>query len=97
MKFYCGNENEYIGSLYNDTFLGNAMMLRYFKIPNDVFASLMNKYPSGFEMRIELVDNKAGTGEYAFHNFGYLHINQSLEETREAMYYFLNSLQLLSH
>ena len=92
MKFYCGNENEYIGSLYNDTFLGNAMMLRYFKIPNDVFVSLMNKYPSGFEMRIELVDNKAGTGEYAFHNFGYLHINQSLEETREAMYYFLNSL-----
>ncbi len=90
LKFYCGDEDEYVGELYNDTFLGNAMMLRYFEIPAEEYNALMSKYPGGFDMRIELVDNKPGTEGYAFHNFGYLHANQTLQDTSRAMYQYLN-------
>ena len=92
LKIYYGNNNEYVSTMYNDTCLGNAMMLRTFKIPDDRYATLMNKYPGGFDMKIELIDNRAGIDGYGFHNFGYLHINQTLEETSNAMYYYLNCL-----
>ena len=41
LKIYCGNENEYVDVLYNNTFAENPMMLKYFKI---VFIIMINTF-----------------------------------------------------
>lgn len=75
----------------NDTFVENPMMLRYFKIPDDDFATLIAANPEGFDMSVDLYDNLPSAG-YGFHNFGYLHVNQTEEQVSDAMRFYLNSL-----
>ena len=74
---------------YNNTFIENPMMFRYYKIPDNVYANLMNGHDD-FDMYIEIID--AQTAGYGFANFGYLHVNQTLESTSDAMRYYLNHL-----
>ena len=81
---------EYSSEMFNDTFVENPMLLRYFKIPNEQYASLLESDRSGFDMYIEFIDNR--TNDYGFHNFGYLHVNQSEEQVSDAMRYYLNNL-----
>ena len=64
------------------------MLLRYFRIPDTEYALLGGS--NGFTMHIDLVDGR--TGNFGFHNFGYLHPNQTLESTADAMRYYLNHL-----
>ena len=77
-----------VGTLLNNTFTDNKMMLKYFVIPEETFNALGGS--NGFQMRIDLVDGR--TGDYGFHNFGYLHVNQTKEEVADAMRFYLNSL-----
>ena len=77
-------------SMKNDTFVENPMMLRYFKIPDDDYQTLIAANPSGFDMSVDLYDNV--TSGFGFHNFGYLHVNQTEEQVSDAMRYYLNSL-----
>ena len=79
---------EYSSQMLNDTSMGNPMLLRYFKIPDEQYA-LLNK-ETGFNMYIELIDNR--TGNYGFHNFGYLHVNQTKEQVGDAMRFYINNL-----
>ena len=79
---------EYSYTMFNNTFMDNQMLLRYFKIPNAQY-DLLDKI-NGFSMYIELVDDR--TNAFGFHNFGYLHPNQTLESTADAMRYYLNML-----
>lgn len=80
---------EYFDVFYNNTFVENPMTLRYFKIPDATFATLTAEHDD-FDMYIEIID--AQTSGYGFANFGYLHVNQTLESTSDAMRYFLNHL-----
>ena len=80
---------EYSENFFNNTFVENPMTLRYYKIPDDKFATL-TAGGNDFDMYIEIVDNQ--TAGYGFANFGYLHVNQTLESTGDAMRYFLNHL-----
>lgn len=75
----------------NDTFVENPMMLRYFKIPDADYETLIAANPEGFDMSVDLYDNLL-SGGYGFHNFGYLHVNQTEEQVSDAMRYYLNSL-----
>lgn len=79
---------DYSSQMLNDTSMGNPMLLRYFKIPDEQYA-LLNK-ETGFNMYIELIDNR--TGNYGFHNFGYLHVNQTKEQVGDAMRFYINNL-----
>ena len=79
----------YSADFYNNTFVENPMTLRYFKIPDDKFAELTTN-SDDFDMYVEIVD--PATEGYGFANFGYLHANQTLESTGDAMRYFLNHL-----
>lgn len=74
-----GSETAYIETIKNNTFSGNGMVLRYFKISDDIW----NAYKStGFKMSFELFDNVTGNGGYAYHLFGYFHANQTFDEIR---------------
>ena len=88
LRFIYGPNNEQI-ILKNNAFVGNPMMLWYVKIPDDKFASLDKE--NGFDMHVELVDYS--TSDYAFHNFGYLHVNQNEDEVSDAMRFYLNHLK----
>ena len=79
-------------TLLNNTFVGNPMMLKYFKIPDQDYALLDKE--NGFEMYIELVDERSG--DYGFHNFGYLHINQTKEQVADAMRLYLNKIGMVT-
>lgn len=79
---------DYSSQMLNDTSMGNPMLLRYFKIPDEQYA-LLNK-ETGFNMYIELIDNR--TDNYGFHNFGYLHVNQTKEQVGDAMRFYINNL-----
>ena len=89
LEFHCEDK---VYEMENDTFSGNPMLLRYFKIPDSDFEELMTAHPDGFEMYIKLIDQR--TENYGFHNFGYLHVNQSEEQVGDAMRYYLNHIQL---
>ena len=78
--FYGAHEYVY----KNDYTTGNTMMIHYFKIPDADFVASAN-------MHIELYDNATGAG-YGFHNFGYLHVNQTEDDVGAAMRYHLNHL-----
>ena len=86
LEFHCGDKTY---TQFNDTSMGNPMLLRCFKIPDDDFAELMDGV-SDFDMYISLHDGR--TGGYGFHNFGYLHVNQTAEQTGDAMRFYLNKL-----
>ncbi len=88
LNIYYGN---YVHSFYNDTFVENPMLLRYFKIPDDAYASLMAS-GDDFDMHIEIVDYQVEG--YGFANFGYLNVNQSAEQVSDAMRWFINNLNL---
>lgn len=88
LKFHYGS---YSYTMLNNTFVGNEMLLRYFRIPDAEYATLDNV--NGFTMYIELVDNR--TYDFAFHNFGYLHVNQTEEAVGDAMRFYLNNLSTL--
>ena len=79
----------YSADFYNNTFVENPMTLRYFKIPDEQFATLTAS-ESDFDMSVDIVD--PCTAGYGFANFGYLHVNQTEESTSDAMRYFLNHL-----
>lgn len=79
----------YSADFYNNTFVENPMTLRYFKVPDDKFAELTAE-ADNFDMYVEVVD--PATEDYGFANFGYLHVNQTLSSTSDAMRYFLNHL-----
>ena len=83
--YYAGH----VGSIYNDTFVENPMLLRYFKIPDNVFAELKAN-GDDFDMHIEIVDYQ--TEGYGFVNFGYLHVNQTEEQVSDAMRFYLNNM-----
>ena len=84
---------DYSSTMLNNTFSENPMLLRYFKIPDDEFNNLDKV--NGFEMYIELVDQRNGSnGAYSFHNFGYLHVNQSKQDVIEAMRYYINHMDI---
>ena len=87
LEFHFG---EYTATQLNNTFSENRMLLRYFKIPDDKYALL--DHDNGFTMYIKLVDNR--TKDYGFHNFGYLHVNQTEEQVGDAMRYYLNNIKL---
>lgn len=86
LVFHCGNHTY---DFYNNTFVENPMTLRYFKVPDDVFAEL-TATSDDFDMYVEIVD-PVGYG-YGFVNLGYFHVNQTLESTGNAMRYFLNHM-----
>ena len=88
LNIYYGN---YVRSFYNDTFVENPMVMRYFKIPDDAYASLMNG-ADDFEMHIEIVDYQ--TSGYGFANFGYLNVNQTVKQVSNALRWFINNLNL---
>ena len=81
---------EYSTDVLNNTFSENPMLLRYFKIPDEEYANLNKE--SGFEMYIKFIDER--TSDYAFHNFGYLHVNQVEEQVGDAMRYYINHVDL---
>ena len=89
----CGEENYHYGSysadFYNNTFVENPMILRYFKIPDDKFIELTTD-SDDFDMYVEVID--PATSGYGFVSFGYLHINQTKESTGDAMRYYLNHM-----
>ena len=85
LEFHYG---EYSSTIHNTTFVDNPMMLKYFKIPDDKYALL--DHEGGFEMYIKFIDNKESG--YGFHNFGYLHVNQTEEQVSDAMRYYLNNM-----
>ena len=76
-------------SFYNDTFVENPMLLRYYKIPDAIYQELMAA-GDDFDMSIEIVDYQ--TADYGFVNFGYLHVNQSEEQVGDAMRFYLNNM-----
>ena len=76
-------------SMYNDTFVGNPMLLRYYKIPDAIYLDLMDGHDD-FDMYIEVVDYQ--TKDYGFVNFGNLHVNQSAAQVSDAMRLYLNNL-----
>lgn len=82
------NYGPYHATHLNDTSMGNPMLLRYFKIPDEQY-DLLDKV-NGFEMSITLHDGR--TGDYGFHNFGYLHVDQTKEQVADAMRLYLNSM-----
>ena len=86
LKIYYG---DYFAVFYNNTFMENPMTLRYFKVPDAAYKYLKTQGET-FDMHIEIID--AQTAGYGFANFGYLHVNQTLESTSDAMRYFLNHL-----
>ena len=86
LKIHYGS---HFGVFYNNTFMENPMTLRYYKIPDAVYDSLKAEGDT-FDMYIEIID--AQGADYGFANFGYLHVNQTLESTGDAMRYFLNHL-----
>ena len=88
LKIYYGNA---FSVFYNDTFLENPMILRGFKIPDAAYASLMSD-GDDFDMYIEILDQQ--TADYGFVNFGYLHVNQTLEQVSDAMRYYINRMDL---
>ena len=79
-------------TLLNNTFIGNPMMLKYFKIPDEDYALLDKE--DGFDMYIEFVDDRPNN--YGFHNFGYLHVNQTKEQVADAMRFYLNKIGMNS-
>ena len=79
----------YFDVFYNNTFIENPMMFRYFKVPDAAYNDLMSQ-GDDFDMYIEIID--AQTSGYGFANFGYLHVNQTEESTSDAMRYYLNNL-----
>ena len=79
---------EYTYTMFNNTFMDNQMLLRYFRIPDAQYELLDSV--NGFDMYIDLVDDRSNA--YGFHNFGYLHINQTEEQVSDAMRYYLNHL-----
>ena len=78
---------------YNDTFVGNPMLLRSFKIPDTAYNALKSE-GEDFEMYIEIVDNCVGGYQdaYCFANFGYLNVNQTEDSTSDALRWFINNL-----
>ena len=72
----------------NTAFVGNPMMLWYAKIPDEDYAKFTE---SGVQMSLELYDD--ADSDYGFHNFGYLHVNQTEEQVSNAMRYYLNHLK----
>ncbi len=80
---------DFHATLKNDTFVGNTMMLHHFKIPDEQFETFDGK---SFKMKVILHDHSSS--DYAFNNFGYLHINQTKEDCANAMRYYLNHLDL---
>ena len=81
----------YMQSVYNDTFVENPMLLRYFKIPDTAYEALMEN-GDDFDMHIEIVDYQVEG--YGFANFGYLNVNQTAEQVSDAMRWFINNLNL---
>ena len=77
-------------SFYNHTFMGNPMMFGYFKIPDAEYQSLLES-ADDFDMYIEIVDYQSSN--YAFANFGWLHVNQTESNVMDAMRIFLNNLE----
>lgn len=66
--------------VWNDTFIGNTMLYRYYKIPDDIYSKLDTE--AGFEMSVRLFDS--APNNYGFHNFGNFYVNQTLEDVRTA-------------
>lgn len=87
LEFHYGT---YTKTICNPTFVENPMLLTYFKIPDEEFATL--DHDNGFDMFIRFIDNRSAG--YGFHNFGYLHVNQSEEQVGDAMRYFLNHINM---
>ena len=87
LEFHYG---DYTSTMLNNTFSENPMLLRYFKIPDEQFANLDKD--TGFEMYITFVDYR--TYDYAFHNFGYLHINQTEDSVGDAMRFYINNMDM---
>ena len=85
LDFVFDNGAGHAGTIHlkNDAYVENTMMLWYFKIPNFVADST-------YVMHVELYDD-ADSG-FAFHNFGFLHVNQTLQQVSDAMRLYLNSL-----
>ena len=88
INIYYGN---HVYNLYNNTFVENPMLLRYFKIPDSVFAELTANNED-FDMHIEIVDQQSSG--YGFVNFGYLHVNSNESQVSNAMRFYLNHMNL---
>lgn len=85
IEFFYDNGAGHNGSikLKNNAYVENTMMLWYFKIPSFVSAST-------YTMHVELYDDSIS--DFAFNNFGYLHVNQTEEQVSDAMRWYLNHL-----
>lgn len=88
INIYYGN---HVYNFYNNTFVENPMLLRYFKIPDSVFAELTANNED-FDMHIEIVDQQSSG--YGFVNFGYLHVNSNESQVSNAMRFYLNHMNL---
>ena len=84
LVIHCGS---FRYEMSNDTFVGNPMVLRYFKVPDADYVTFNG---DRFNIHIELVDGL--DGDFGFHNFGYLHVNQSEEQVSDAMRYYINHM-----
>lgn len=88
INIYYGN---HVYNFFNNTFVENPMLLRYFKIPDSVYSELTENSPD-FDMHIEIVDQQSN--DYGFVNFGYLHVNSNESQVSNAMRFYLNHMNL---
>ena len=85
LVFHYGDQSE---EMFNDTFSGLCMTLRYFKVPDAFFEA---KNGASFTMYVELVDERGG--DYGCHELGYFHPNQTLIQVGDACRYYVNNLR----
>ena len=87
LRFHYGNNGDY-ADMFNNTFYGVGMMLRYFEVPSEFFEAQNGQ---SFPMWIEFIDHRSG--DYGAHVFGYLHVNQTMDQVGDACRYFVNNLR----
>lgn len=83
-----GNNSLGTSNYKNHTEVGNPMMVHYHKIDDAIYEA--NK--DSLYVRIELVDNAPGNGDYSYHLFGHLTVNQTLEQVGSTMRQYFTSL-----
>ncbi len=85
IRFHFGDQTH---DMFNDTFCGVTMTLRYFEIPQEWYEE---QNGNSFTMSIDFIDNREG--DYGAHVFGYLHVNQTMEQVSDACRYYVNNLR----
>lgn len=89
-NFYATENGALVTSrdMVNDTFSSLTMVLRNYIVPDDVLDMFKdeNQNRVDFYMSVDLVDGR--TDNYGAHTFGYLHVNQTLQEVADAQWLY---------